>query len=100
MYLPDQGRPIRPRELACRGHRPDIITSFPRRHHPGRRPGPRDRPSGRIVQLSSDLAAALGEERVGELHARGADMSWDQAIAYTLTQITQALNELESGTQP
>jgi hypothetical protein len=57
-------------------------------------------PSGRIVQLSSDLAAALGEERVGELHARGADMSWDQAIAYTLTQITQALNELESGTQP
>ncbi len=57
-------------------------------------------PSGRIVQLSSDLAAALGEERVGELHARGADMSWDQAIAYTLTQITEALSEPEPGTQP
>jgi hypothetical protein len=42
----------------------------------------------------------LGKKRVGELHARGADMSWDQAIAYTLTQITKALNELESGAQP
>jgi hypothetical protein len=54
----------------------------------------------RIVQLSSQLAAALGEERARELHARGADMNWDQAIAYTLTQITKALNELESGAQP
>jgi len=57
-------------------------------------------PAGLIVQLSSDLAAALGEERARELHARGADMNWDQVIAYTLTQITQALSELESGTQP
>ena len=57
-------------------------------------------PAGLIVQLSSDLAAALGEERARELHARGADMDWDQAIAYTLTQISQALSELESGTQP
>jgi len=57
-------------------------------------------PTGRIVQLSSDLAAALGEERAGELHARGANMNWDQAIAYTLTQITEALSELEPGAQP
>ena len=57
-------------------------------------------PAGRIVQLGSDLAAALGEERARELHAHGADMDWDQAITYTLTQITRALGELESGTQP
>jgi tetratricopeptide (TPR) repeat protein len=43
---------------------------------------------------------ALGEERARELRARGADMDWDQAIAYTLAQTTQALNELKSGTQP
>jgi len=29
-----------------------------------------------------------------------AAMDWDQAIGYTLTQTTQALNELQSGTQP
>ena len=54
----------------------------------------------RIVQLSSHLAATLGEERARELRARGADMDWDQAIAYALTQTTQALSELESETQP
>jgi hypothetical protein len=54
----------------------------------------------RIVQLRSDLAATLGEERARELGARGADMEWDQAIAYALTQTTQALNELEPETQP
>ena len=43
---------------------------------------------------------ALGEERARELRARGADMDWDQAVAYTLAQTTQALNELKSGTQP
>jgi predicted ATPase len=57
-------------------------------------------PTERIDQLGSDLAAALGEERARELHVRGADMNWDQVIAYTLTQITQALSELKSGTQP
>ena len=40
---------------------------------------------------------ALGDERVRELRARGADMDWDQAVAYT---ITQALNDLGSQTQP
>jgi hypothetical protein len=42
---------------------------------------------------------ALGEERVRELRARGADMDWDQAVAYTITQTTQALNDLGSERQ-
>jgi hypothetical protein len=49
----------------------------------------------RIVQLSKYLAAALGAKRARELHARGADMDWDKIIAYTLTQTTQALSELQ-----
>ena len=39
---------------------------------------------------------ALDDERVRELRARGADMDWDQAVAYTITQTTQALNDLGS----
>ena len=50
--------------------------------------------------ISSAATAALGEERARELRARGADMDWDQAVAYTLTQTTQALSELPSETQP
>ena len=46
------------------------------------------------------VTEALGEERAGELRARGAEMDWDQTVAYTLTQTTQALNELKSETQP
>jgi predicted ATPase/class 3 adenylate cyclase len=38
--------------------------------------------------IGSAVAAALGEERARELRARGADMEWDQAVAYTLTQAT------------
>jgi hypothetical protein len=54
-----------------------------------------------FAQLISLIATqALGEERARELRARGAHMDWDQALAYTLTQTTQALNELESATQP
>jgi len=49
--------------------------------------------------ISSAVTAALGEERAGELRAHGADMDWDQAVAYTLTQTTQALNELNPETQ-
>jgi hypothetical protein len=49
--------------------------------------------------ITSTVTAALGEERARELRARGADMDWDQALAYALTQTTQALNELQSGTQ-
>jgi hypothetical protein len=50
--------------------------------------------------ISSIVTAALGAERARELRARGADMDWDQALAYTLTQATQALSELQSQTQP
>jgi hypothetical protein len=50
--------------------------------------------------ISLIVTEALGEERARELRARGADMDWDQAVAYTLTQTTQALNEPQSGTQP
>jgi hypothetical protein len=53
-----------------------------------------------VQLISSIMAAALGEERARELRARGADMDWDQALAYTLTQTTQALNELQSEPQP
>jgi predicted ATPase/class 3 adenylate cyclase len=49
---------------------------------------------------SSTVTGALGDPRARELRARGAEMDWDQAVAYTLTQTTQALNELKSGTQP
>jgi predicted ATPase/class 3 adenylate cyclase len=55
----------------------------------------------RTAQLiNSTVAAALGEERARELRARGADMNWDEAVAYTLTQTAQALSELQSATQP
>jgi hypothetical protein len=50
--------------------------------------------------VTSTVATALGEERAQALRARGADMDWDQAIAYTLTQTTQALSELQSMTPP
>jgi predicted ATPase len=56
---------------------------------------------GRIAQLiGSIVTAVLGEERARELRARGADMDWDQALAYTLIQATQALTELQSAAQP
>jgi predicted ATPase/class 3 adenylate cyclase len=54
---------------------------------------------GKFQPISSALTAALGDEHARELRGRGADMDWDQALAYTLTQTTQALNELESGPQ-
>jgi hypothetical protein len=50
--------------------------------------------------LRSTVTAALGDERGTELLARGADMDWDQALAYTLTQTALALNELQSEIQP
>jgi predicted ATPase/class 3 adenylate cyclase len=55
-----------------------------------------------IAQLLnySTVTEALGEERAQETRARGADMNWDQAIAYTLTQTTQALSELQPPNQP
>jgi hypothetical protein len=57
--------------------------------------------SARIAQpITSTVAAALGEERAREQRARGADLDWDQAVAYTLTQTTQALEEALSESQP
>jgi len=50
--------------------------------------------------VSSQVTQALGEERAQELRTRGAGMDWDQAIAYTITQTTQALSEPGSRTQP
>ena len=49
---------------------------------------------------SSAVTAALGDQRARELRARGADIDWDQALAYTLAQTTDALNGPESKTQP
>jgi hypothetical protein len=53
-----------------------------------------------LAPISLIVTEALGEERARELRARGADMDWDQAVAYALAQTTQALNQLKSGTQP
>ena len=50
--------------------------------------------------LSLIVTETLGEERARELRAQGADMDWDQALAYALTQTTQALSELQTATQP
>jgi len=41
---------------------------------------------------------AFGEERTRELHARGAGLDWDQAVAYTLGQAAAALEEIQPGT--
>jgi hypothetical protein len=46
------------------------------------------------------MSTAVDPEQARELRARGADMDWDQIIAYTLTQTTQALGELASETEP
>jgi len=40
--------------------------------------------------ISSSVMASLDDERGRELRAHGADMKWDEALAYTLTQATQA----------
>jgi hypothetical protein len=53
-----------------------------------------------VAPPSLNARIALGDERVRELRARGADMDWDQAVAYTITQATQALNDLGSESQP
>jgi hypothetical protein len=56
--------------------------------------------SPQFALLGSTVTASLGKERARELRTRGADMDWDQAVAYTLTQTTQALSELQPETQP
>jgi hypothetical protein len=53
-----------------------------------------------LAELSNSIMTeALSEEHARELRARGADMDWDQAVAYTLTQTSQALSEFQSATQ-
>src|SRR5262245_60370956 len=57
--------------------------------------------SATLVQpISSIVTETLGDQRARALRARGADMSWDQTLAYALTQTTQALSELKSETEP
>jgi hypothetical protein len=53
--------------------------------------------SPQFATLSSVVTASLGKDRARELRTRGTDMDWDQAVAYTLTQITQALSETPAG---
>jgi hypothetical protein len=48
---------------------------------------------------SSIDAGALGDSRALELRARGADMDWDEALSYTLTQTSQALKHPQPTTQ-
>jgi hypothetical protein len=43
------------------------------------------------------MAGTLGDDRARELRAWGAGTDWDQALAYTLAQATQALSEVRSG---
>ena len=53
-----------------------------------------------LAPFSLIVTEALGGERARELRARGANMDCDQAVAYTLAQTAQALDKLQSQTQP
>jgi predicted ATPase/DNA-binding CsgD family transcriptional regulator len=44
-------------------------------------------------------ATSLDQERAQALRARGANMHWSEVITYTLTQVTQALNQLQATTK-
>ena len=44
-------------------------------------------------------SASLDQGRAQALRARGANMHWNEVIAFTLTQVTQALNQLQSTTE-
>jgi predicted ATPase/class 3 adenylate cyclase len=57
-------------------------------------------PPNSAGRIRRHLSVALGDERARELLTRGADMDWDQAVTYTLTQTTQALKELQPKPQP
>ena len=57
-------------------------------------------PPSPAAPASPAVSAGPDQERARGLRARGAGMDWDQVIAYTITQTTQALSELESQTQP
>lgn len=62
------------------------------------RPDPMPRPTGGLFaevrrETTGLLAAALGEERLGQLRAEGEVMDDDRAVAYTLDQIAKALTD-------
>ena len=40
--------------------------------------------------------ASLDPQRAQALRARGANMHWSEVVAYTLTQVAQALSQLQS----
>ena len=48
--------------------------------------------------ISPAVTATVGDQRARELRARGAAMDWDQALAYTFTEISQALSQLKPAT--
>jgi hypothetical protein len=52
-----------------------------------------------VLASSSIVTEAIGDPRAKELRACGAVMEWDQALAYTLAQTTQALNQWLSETR-
>jgi predicted ATPase/class 3 adenylate cyclase len=57
--------------------------------------------SAETSQLTmSAVAASVGEERAEELRARGAETDWDRAVAYTITQTTQALEDTTYESRP
>jgi hypothetical protein len=49
-----------------------------------------------LAPPSLNRPIALEDERLHELRRRAVEMDWDEAIAYTLTEAAQALDELES----
>ena len=56
-------------------------------------------PPNRAGPSSPAAPTSPDQERAQALRARGANMHWNEVIAYTLTQITQALNQLQSTTE-
>jgi hypothetical protein len=56
-------------------------------------------PPNRSGPSSAAAPASLDQERAQALRARGANMHWNEVTAFTLTQVTQALEELRSTTE-
>jgi hypothetical protein len=56
-------------------------------------------PPDRSAPSRPAASASLDRGRAQALRARGANMHWNEVIAFTLTQVTQALNQLQSTTE-
>jgi predicted ATPase len=56
-------------------------------------------PPDRSAPSRPAVPPSLDQGRAQALRARGANMHWNEVIAFTLTQVTQALNELQSTTE-